>query len=221
MKISILILSVCLVLPGLSREWESLFNGTNLVGWTSTEETTGCWSVVDGAIRASNGPSHLFFDTDKPFRDFAFEAQVKTEAMANSGIYLCTQFQKSGWPEAGFEAQINCSNGDARKSGSLSDRCSIWVPPVKPGKEHLVPHVWLNASGELLSFRPEAPHEDNEWFTYSIRVRGKLVETRINGQIVVRYTMKDEADLPPGTFALQAHDPLSTTWFKDLKVMRF
>ncbi|MGY8671771.1 MAG: family 16 glycoside hydrolase, partial [Verrucomicrobiia bacterium] len=57
---------------------------------------------------------------------------------------------------------------------------------------------------------------------YEIIVRGKTVETKVNGQTVVRY--EEEADrkgkrkLSAGTFGIQAHDPGSVVLVKNIKV---
>ena len=61
----------------------------------------------------------------------------------------------------------------------------------------------------------------------SILVRGKRAQTRINDMLVVDYVEPDppfQADpkfqrvLNHGTFALQGHDPGSTTHFKNIRV---
>jgi hypothetical protein len=53
--------------------------------------------------------SHLFYETDRPYKNFELIAEVKTLPLANSGIYFHTAFQESGWPGKGYEVQINNS----------------------------------------------------------------------------------------------------------------
>ena len=192
-------------------DWVAMFNGEDLTGW-KINENPDAWSVVDGAIKSNGDRSHLFYlgtnDTgetatglDKPFRNFHFKCMVKTEKNSNAGIYFHTRYQDSGWPAGGFEAQVNNSyDKDPRKTGSL----------------YAVKDV------------AEAPAEDGEWFPYEIRVEGKNVKITVNDKTVVDYTEPDDAQpgdgfdrvLGAGTFALQAHDPGSTVYFKDLKVQR-
>ena len=63
------------------------------------------------------------------------------------------------------------------------------------------------------------------WFDYDIIVDGKHVVVKINGKPVSDYTEPDDVErekalsgrlIGSGTFALQAHDPGSKVWFKDI-----
>ena len=128
-------------------------------------------------------------------------AEVMTKPSANSGIYFHTKYQDSGWPDAGFEAQVNNTHGDPKKSGGL-----YAVKDVNP-----------------------APAKDGEWFDYEIRVKGKKITIKINDKVVVDYTEpKDkpatsgqvERRLDKGTFAFQAHDPKSKVFFRNVQVKR-
>ena len=71
--------------------------------------------------------------------------------------------------------------------------------------------------------------KDDEWYTQEIIVKGKNIKLKINGKTMVDYT--EPADkkafsdsfqrlLGKGTFALQAHDPQSVVYFKNLMVKR-
>ena len=72
----------------------------------------------------------------------------------------------------------------------------------------------------------EQHHEDNKWFQYEIIVNGREVQIMINGKQVNKYTEAKDVNfrgwpgrkLSKGTFALQAHDPGSVVWYKDIKV---
>ena len=118
---------------------------------------------------------------------------------ANSGIYFHTQFQQSSWPQKGYEVQVNNSQSDWRRTGSL-----YGIQDVK-----------------------EVYVKDSTWFTESITVVGKRVITRINDKIVVDYTEPDNVKreagnegrvISAGTFALQGHDPNSKVYFKNIMV---
>jgi hypothetical protein len=180
--------------------WVSLFDGKSLSGW-KINENPNSWSVQDGAIVCQGPRSHLFYmGDDKPFVNFEFQAEVMTSPGSNSGIYFHTQYQDAGWPKYGFEAQVNNTHGDPKKTGSLYGVVNVSAAPAK----------------------------DKEWFTQSIRVEGKRVVIQINGQTVVDYT-EPEGTQPGrdftrafdrGTFALQAHDPQSKVQFRNLKVRR-
>jgi len=180
----------------------ALFDGKSLDGWKiggpekSFRIEDGC-IVVEGA-----GPSHLFYAgpvKNHDFKNFHFKAEVQTFPKANSGIYFHTVFQEKGWPEQGFECQVNATHTDWIKTGSL-----YHVKDIKdPG------------------------HKDNEWFTYEILVKGNQVTITINGKVVTEWTQPDGDKGTPnhkgrflqhGTFAFQAHDPKSKAMYRNVMV---
>lgn len=102
--------------PADESGFESIFDGKSLAGWKVNERPES-WSVVDGQIVAKGERSHLFYigpNAEKPveFKNFHFKAEVMTKPKANSGIYFHTKFQPEGWPDNGYEAQVNNSQGD-------------------------------------------------------------------------------------------------------------
>jgi hypothetical protein len=179
--------------------WISLFDGQTLKGWKASEHPEQ-WKVDDGRIVASGPRSHLFYvgdDESHPaeFQDFHFKADVMTMPFSNSGIYFHTKFQESGFPQIGFEAQVNNSHGDPVKTASIYHIVKNYVPPCN----------------------------DKYWFTEEIIVKGKNIKTLVNGKIICDYTEPPGVTGPmekidKGTFAFQAHDPLSTTYYKNILV---
>ncbi len=182
--------------------WISLFDGKTLDGWKASGKP-GSFSVQDGTIKVAGPTSHLFYEgpvKNHEFKNFVFKAQVKTEPGSNSGIYFHTRFQQNGFPDNGFEVQVNNSHTDWKRTAGLYD--------IKDVREVYV--------------------KDDEWFTMEIRVEGKQITTKINGKTIVEYTEPEGAKPPPGhpgrilssgTFALQAHDPHSVVYYKDIQVM--
>jgi len=179
--------------------WVTLFNGKDLAGWKVNENKDSV-RVEDGLL-VINGPrAHAYYegtDGNASFKNFHFKAKVKTYPKANSGIYLHTRFQDSGWPNRGYECQVNNTHGDPKKTGGLYNVQDNYKEVAK----------------------------DGEWFDYDIMVDGKHIVVMINGRIVSAYTEPDDLDRPErqlsaGTFALQAHDPGSKVEYKDLKVKR-
>jgi len=179
--------------------WVKMFDGQSLKGWKANEKAEQ-WKVEDGAIVAHGDRSHLFYvgdDESKPagFRNFHLKADVMTRKNSNSGVFFHTQFQPDGWPSAGIEAQVNQTQGDPVKTGSLYN----------------------------IKKNFEAPAKDDEWFTYEIIVEGKHVTTKVNGKTIIDFEEPAEVATGPklnpgGTFALQAHDPGSTVMYKNLIV---
>lgn len=182
-------------------DWKKIFDGKTLKGWKASENKDS-WKVKDGALMCDGPRSHLFYTgLDKPLRNFEFRCKVMTKPGSNAGIYFHTRYQDQGWPKYGYECQVNITHGDPKKSGSLYGVVNVSDPPAK----------------------------DNEWYTQYIKVEGRRVILKINDKVVVDFTepegkeafSKDfERRLGSGTIALQAHDPKSVVYFKDLELKR-
>lgn len=182
-------------------KWVSLFDGKTLNGW-KVGGNAGTFSVQDGSIVANGDVAHLFYDgevNNHQFKNFEFKAMVMTMPGSNSGIYFHTQYQAASWPAKGYEVQVNNSQSDWRRTGSLY--------AIQDVKEVIAP--------------------DNVWFTEHIIVQGKKITVKVNDKTVVEYTEPENAERPTdmkgrllssGTFALQGHDPKSKVFFKDIMV---
>ncbi len=184
------------------KEWIPLFNGKDLKEWKASENPD-TFSVVDGTIKASGPRAHLFYQGElqkHEFKNFEFRCQVKTMPGSNSGIYFHTEYQEEGWPNKGYEVQVNNTQEDWRRTGSLYG--------IIDTKETYV--------------------KDNDWYTESIMVKDKRIVVKINDIVIVDYTEPEDPVrgeggkariLSQGTFALQGHDPGSTVFYKDIEVM--
>ena len=178
----------------------TITNGKAFKGWKASENKDS-WSMKDGAFVAHGPRSHLFYETEEPFTNFELKVDVMTEPGSNGGIYFHTKYQETGWPKFGYEAQVNITHGDPKKSGSLYGVVNIADPKLK----------------------------DNEFYETHIIVKDRHVVIKLNGRTVVDYTepkgqeafSKDfERRLGDGTFALQCHDPKSIVHFKNIRVKR-
>ncbi|MCE2811399.1 MAG: DUF1080 domain-containing protein, partial [Planctomycetaceae bacterium] len=73
----------------------SLFDGKTMNGW-KVNENPGSWKVEDGNLVCKGERAHLFYvGNDKPYKNFHFKAEVKTETNSNAGIYFHTKYQDS------------------------------------------------------------------------------------------------------------------------------
>lgn len=183
------------------EKWISLFDGRSLDGWR-VGRNPETFTVDSGMIIVHGKTAHLFYDGktgNHDFTNFEFSAEVMTYPGANSGIYFHTAFQESGWPEKGYEVQVNNSHADWRRTGSLYG--------IQDTRE-----VFVN---------------DYEWFTEYIKVEGKHVTIQINDRTVVEYTepanvIRDTGNaqrrLSSGTIALQGHDPKSIVHFRNIRL---
>ncbi len=221
--VSVFILCGCTAIaPNVAAQGTlSLFNGETLDGWKVTEENQDSFRVQEQAIVAEGPRAHLFYDGEHgtDFTDFVLTLKVRTEPGANSGVYFHTRYQATDWPRVGLEAQVNATQYDYRKTGSLYAIADVRV--YSDDKEH--PAIGFDSNA--FTTRAAPPHQDNEWFDYEIRVEDGTVTTRVNGELLVRWKQPQDWDngdirLSSGTFALQAHDPDSTVHYKDIAVRR-
>lgn len=207
-----IVATVCLsAAASAADDWISMFNGKDLTGWKSNaatedqpEQKAGVFTVRDGELVVSGGRAHLFYagpDGNAKFRNFEFKAKVKTTPGSNSGIYFHTGFEEKGWPSKGYECQVNATHSDRKKTGGLY------------------------AVADVLD---HAPHKDNEWFDYVIKVEGNRILVSINSKVTADWTQPADWNpgrilfnmpgrkLGEGTIAIQGHDPESTIFYKDL-----
>ena len=188
-------------LSAQSGDWIELFNGKNMDGWKISDNPAS-FNVEDGVIKVDGPRAHAFYEGkvgNHDFKNFELMVEVKTMPKANSGIFFHTVFQETGWPNKGYEVQVNQSHGDWRKTGSLYSFNDV--------KEVYV--------------------QDGEWYTEHIIVNGDQVTVKINGKIVMEYDESEDKNRPAnagekkidrGTFALQAHDAESVIYYKSVKV---
>ena len=199
--VAAVLLSFCYGKEEQKNKWISLFDGKKLDGW-KVGNNAASFSIENRTIRVNGDVAHLYYDGEvqqHDFKNFELKIDVMTIPGSNSGIYFHTRYQQSGWPQKGYEVQVNNSHTDWRRTGSL------WA--IQDIKETYV--------------------KDNEWFTMHIKVKGKRVTVAINDKQVVDYTEPEnvqreegmkERILSSGTFALQGHDPKSKVYYKNIKV---
>ncbi len=191
-----------------AEPWKDLFDGRSLDGWRPSENK-GSWRVVDGQLAADGPRSHLFYNgpvRGADFKNFEIEVELTTKPECNSGVYFHTQYQETGFPEKGFEIQVNnTARGDG---GYLERKKTASLYGIRNMYKQLVP--------------------DEKPFRMSAAVRGKNVQIRLNGQLVVDYVEPTPPVIPTGgekqrfldhgTFALQCHNDGSKAFFKSVRV---
>ena len=189
--------------PAVEPGFTSLFNGKDFTGWKLSNEAS--WSIENGAIKANGTAGHAFYDgpfRNHMFRNFELKVDVMTKANSNGGVYVLTEYQEKGFPRKGFEIQVNNSY--------VKDR-------VKSGSLYHVQDVLDNS-----------PAKDDEWFTEHIIVKDNTITVKVNDKQVVSWTQPADwaggregagrAMGSPGTIALQAHDPNSTVYYRNIRI---
>jgi hypothetical protein len=189
--------------PAVEPGFTSLWNGKDWTGWKISNPEA--FTIQDGAIVANGTPGHAFYDgpfRNHTFRNFELKVDVKARPNSNGGIFVLTEFQEKGFPGKGFEIQVNNTyTRDPVKTGSL-----YHVSDVK-----------------------ETEPKDDEWFTEHIIVKGDTITILVNDKQVVQWTEPAEWKTDPqqakrnlndagGTIALQAHDPNSTVYYRNIRI---
>jgi len=169
--------------------------GRQMTWPTVDNTTTGKSFRLDGDTLIVEGDRrNLFYDgtiAGGYFENFEFKVDVYTEPGSASGIYFHTRYDEDGTPAFGYEAQINASRDGESKTGSL-----VGAREVRT-----------------------ASHGDNEWFSYYIKVDGRKVTVKVNGDTVNEYTEPADVDGPGrlhrGTIGLEAVGSDSRVLFRN------
>ena len=181
--------------------WDDTLNGWiesgGVMDWTAPSWYGGetVWPTVDNAsagesfrldddtLMVEGGQRNLFYDgriAGGKFKNFEFKVDVYTHPGSASGVYFHTHYEEDGTPAFGYEAQINASRAGESKTGSLIGASEVQT----------------------------AAHGDNEWFSYYIKVDGKKVTVKVNGETVNEFTEAADVDGPGslrrGTIGLES-----------------
>lgn len=200
--------------PALGNDgWMPLFNGKDLTGWRANRDPQA-FTVQEGVLRVQSSSevrAHLFYIGDRKegfetFTNFELEATVQAEPNSNGGIFLHTDMTTRDARQhlaKGYEVQLNSSEKDKRKTGSLYAIIDLDASPV----------------------------DETKWFVVRVVVQGKRIVISLDGKPVVDYTEPDDVVRPEerasrlfspdgGAIALQAHDASSVWYFKDIRIKR-
>lgn len=167
--------------------WERIFNGKNLDGWKANENPES-WTVQDGVLVGRGEKSHLFY-MKETFKNLHFKATIKLNNKGNSGMYFRTAWGP-GFPK-GYEAQVENSSGDPKKTGSLYNLSNFY--------EQIIP--------------------DDTWWTQEIIAKGNHIIIKVNDKVITDFV--DTANtFTDGHLAFQQHDPGSVVMYKDVMIKR-
>jgi hypothetical protein len=178
---------ICLFLASVSvaadNGWISMFDGKTLEGWKANDAPES-WTIKNGAIVGDGEKSHLFY-MKQQCENCEFKAQVRLNHGGNSGMYFRTAWGP-GFPK-GYEAQVNNTHPDWRRTGSLYRFSDV--------KEQLV--------------------ADDTWWTQHIVANGNHIVVKVNDKVVVDYVDANNT-YTKGYLALQQHNKGSVVEYKDL-----
>lgn len=176
----------------VANDWNMLFDGTTLNGWKASGANEQ-FQLVDGVILGASSSKTHFLCTEKEYRDFELELEVKIhDTDLNSGV------------------QIRSSTTRVNDKGDL--RPVVHGPQVdlgrSPGRSG---HIF--GQGNRRWFTPEEDLKRNslmingEWNQLRVVAKGKRIQTWINGERASDTTFEDDIDkkYPRGVIALQLH----------------
>jgi hypothetical protein len=225
-------------------QWEQLFNGKDLEGWTinciPADKGKSYWSVEDGCITCNSmgdgDHNYVWLSTDREFADFHLKLkfQVFRESAGNSGVQFRSRYDNSteanygGWLNG---PQVDIHGPDPFRTGLIYDETEgirRWIHPslpdwrIEPGQ---APEAALNTS--LLYFEDDP----DAWNNMELICRGMSIETLINGNKVSQFNgegiLNDEVHSlwnsgELGCIAFQLHmDDELRIKFKDIYIKEF
>ena len=145
-----------LVAPAVAQTgFETLFDGTNLAGWTTVGEEA--WRVEDGTVSADTGPT-TFLVSSGSYRDFELRVEFWVSDDANSGVFIRCASRTEISATACYEINIY----DTRPDPTYGTGAIVNVAPVSP-----------------------MPNAGRRWNTMVITARGDTFSVTLNGRRTV------------------------------------
>jgi Domain of Unknown Function (DUF1080)/Trehalose utilisation len=190
-------------IPDIHGEgWVSLFNGTDISGWTQ-KNGTATYRVEDGAIvgKTTEGSPNSFLCSDKDYGDFELTFEVNDDEGLNSGVQIRSKSLKefNNGRVHGPQVEIETSPGEAGYIYSEGTGRG-WITT-----EHPILDAYIN----------------NEWNRFVVRAKGDRIQTWINGKQIV--DVSDAESFKEGFIGLQVHGigkgegPFQVRW-RDIRV---
>lgn len=173
----------------------------------NSEKEFTLWQVKDGMIVGGGPASHLF--TEVEAEDFVYRVEAKINDKGNSGQYFRTKLE-GGFP-AGYEAQINATHADWRRTGSLYSDARLF-----PGLKKEEADAKKKEYDEKLC-RTDAGHKADEFFVQEVTAIGDEITIKVNGKVTLDKWKDPNKTYTKGHFALQGHDPGSVMTFKKVE----
>ena len=145
-------------LPG--EDWISLFNGTDLSGWTKVGHES--WTVEDGVLHGKGlTPAYGYLETEKNYKNFQLSLRFKCVGDGNSGVFFHTGFKPGSVDTTqGMQFEIDCKMMH-HTGGVYGEDGRGWVVWPAPENEGVV--------------------RMGDWNDYLVEVVGNRYRSRLNG----------------------------------------
>jgi hypothetical protein len=185
-------------LPG--EDWVSLFNGSDLTGWTKVGSES--WTIEDGVIHGKGlTTAYGYLETNKDYKDFQLSLRFKCVGDGNSGVFFHTGFKPGSVDTTqGMQFEIDCKmmHHTAGVYGEDGRGWVVWPAPENEGVVRM-----------------------GEWNDYLVEVVGNRYKSRLNGIPMVDFTDPNPSSFD-GRIALQLHAggqgnmEFKDLWIRDL-----
>ena len=183
-----------------SQQWESLFNGEDLEGWSvkciPADKGKVYWTVKEGVIECNSlGDSdhnYVWLASDREFSDFHLKLQFQLfrESGGNSGVQFRSKYDDSdtarhgGWL-SGPQADIHAPT--AYRNGLIYDETENvrrWIHPSLPDWNITPEQAPESALLTRLIFFEDDPEA---WNSMEIVCQGMSVKTWVNRNLVTDF----------------------------------
>jgi hypothetical protein len=147
----------------------TLFDGTNLKNWKSTDHKVPFKIEESSLVSYGNAGSIFYTSKDDQFKDFELSCQIKTELNASADLLFHTAATNGRDLPKGYAIRIKntydgINSGENMKlTGSIDRIRNIFYPMV----------------------------DDNQWFTLKVAVQNKQIKVYLNNILVNDYKEPD------------------------------
>ena len=200
---------VIAVLPSLNLSaaqnygpWITLFNGTNLNGWTGVNGTTSNWTVENGLlVSAGRWEGNATWIAHKQvFADFELEVEFRYEPGCNSGVFFRTPLVEKSPAYLGNEIQI----------ADMSDQNLL---------EKITPDRYMGALYNVETPTGDATKNPGEWQLMKVNCNGSRCRVTVNDLLVQDVDLtqfpEDVKKAHPGLLRADGHIGLQS---KDVRI---
>jgi len=167
--------------PTMAEGMASLFNGTDLTGWTN--HGTEKWYVEDGILICESGPDaeYGYLCTNEHYKNFEVSLEFKQEANGNSGVFIRSTVD--GTKVSGWQVEVAPPGNDT--GGIYESYGRGWLIKPDPEKDKAL--------------------KMGEWNNMTINVNGNNVTSYLNGTEMVNFD-DEKIGAGEGGICLQIHD---------------
>ena len=202
-------------LAAAEGEWQVLFDGKSLQGWTTVDgKVPGAgWKVEEGTLHLQGGGKGGNIVAAGEYESFELEWQWKIEKKGNNGVKYWVSAIGKEW--LGIEYQM------------IDDGTH---PDGKPGSSHATASIYdLKAAAADKPLRPAG-----EWNQSRIVVQNGRIRHFLNGTLVVELDTKtdewktalaaskfrNKTGFAPGKGKIMLTDHKDPAWYKDIRIRR-